>query len=416
MPILVHCLELQPKMRLAEPFVWRGRTMLPGGKVLTLDDLDSLRHRYPEVTLKIGDPVLDAMVSFEDDSRDLEVANNAQSQISKTMTDVQDRFSNRTSIDAMNFQAMREAAASVIDYIRSSPVSAALLRRQSTSGNYLGDHSGSVFYLCIVLGSAIRTYVMEERRRQTSAGMLHSGVAMDLLPLGLGAMFMDIAMYTMPQVFTPDYTLTSDDRKLIRQHPVAGAEMLPDSLPAGVKMVVRSHHENFDGTGYPDAIPGKKLHVFTRIVRICDAYAAVTSNRVYRAAKSPARALWEMRFGPTSRCYDPVLMKMFHSLIQPFPIGAKLKLSDGRWGVVVRYNKQNPFRPQIIVAFDESGTLIEKAKLTPAFRIGEGDQPDLRLASFGAEDLSYLSDATLTEEPAMPSWEDMTTPLSASYP
>jgi len=391
--------------------------MLPGGKVLTLDDLDSLRHRYPEVTLKIGDPVLDAMVSFEDDSHDADIADKAQSQVTKTLTDVQQRFGSRTDISTVNFQAMRDAAQSVIDYIKSSPVSAALLKKQTSTDNYLADHSGAVFYLSIVLGSAIRGYVVEERRRQTRASTLNTDVAMDLTPLGLGAMFMDIAMYALPQVFKPDYVLTPEDREKVRTHPIVGADMLPDSLPPGVKMIARSHHENYDGTGYPDAVPGKKLHIFTRIVRICDAYSAVTSARVYRQAKSPARALWEMRHGPTSRNYDPVLMKVFQTLIQPFPIGARIRLSDSRYAVVTRYNRHDPFRPQILIAFDAQGTRLSKEEMGTPYTLGEGPRAHLKLANFAGEDLGYLSEARMTEaDTPPPDWSDITTPLQACYP
>jgi HD-GYP domain-containing protein (c-di-GMP phosphodiesterase class II) len=230
-------------------------------------------------------------------------------------------------------------------------------------------------------------------------------------------MLMDIAMFSLPQVFQRDYQLTEDDRQLIREHPIAGAEMLPDSLPPGVKMIARCHHENYDGTGYPDARPGSDLHVFVRIVRICDAFVAVTSERVYRRSKSPARALWEMLRGPTARHYDPVLMKVFHSLIQPFPIGGKIRLSDGRFGVVVRYNRRDPFRPQLVIAFDANGDRVPPASLAAPFYLGEGPDSKLKLASFAGEDLSYLTDGAATVKPhAEPDWNEITSPLETSYP
>src|SRR5205807_1798440 len=111
------------------------------------------------------------------------------------------------------------------------------------------------------------------------------------LALGLGAMFMDVGMYPLRHVFEPGYTLTAADWETIHSHPARGADLLPDTLPAGVKQIVRSHHENFDGTGYPNRTPGPDLHLFTRIVRICDAFVAATSHRAYRGAKSAARAL-----------------------------------------------------------------------------------------------------------------------------
>ena len=172
-------------------------------------------------------------------------------------------------------------------------MSAALISRNGTEQGYLAEHAGNVFYLSMVLGAAVRDYVVRERQRQTSASNLTHAVAMDLLPLGLGAMFLDVAMTPLEHVFVPGYELSDEDRKLIYEHPSAGADMLPESMPSAAKMIVRWHHENFDGSGYPDKRPGSGLHVFVRIARVCDAFDAATSAKFYSGApKSPVRALW----------------------------------------------------------------------------------------------------------------------------
>ena len=78
-----------------------------------------------------------------------------------------------------------------------------------------------------------------------------------------------------------------------------------------------------DGSGYPDGLGGDQLHVFTRIVRIADAFDAATSTSVYKEAKSPVRVLWEISTGPYARFYDPALVRTLTKLVQPFPIGAR---------------------------------------------------------------------------------------------
>jgi hypothetical protein len=241
----------------------------------------------------------------------------------------------------------------------------------------------------------VKDYVVKERQRQTAASNLSSALAMDLTPLGLGAMLMDIGMTPLQHLFKAGYVLTDDDRKALLEHPRVGADMLPDSMPAAAKMIVRWHHENFDGSGYPDKKPGESLHVFVRIARICDAFDAATSEKFYKQAKSPVRALWEMTFGPYRKFYDPVLMKVFASIIQPFPIGAKLKLADGRTAVVVKYNRKTPFQPTVVIAFDADGNRIPADQLQPPVNVGEGN--DLRLESYGAEDLRYVQEMGTTE-------------------
>src|ERR1700722_9589427 len=131
MPLLVRCEELQEGMRLSEAFTWAGRIMLPAGKVLSKDDLDSLHRRYPDVTLKVGDPLLDTLVEFEDDSRDREVAVTAQQKIAKSMQQVQERFTQRTAAGAINYVAIKDACASVLEYLKNNPVSAAMINRDS---------------------------------------------------------------------------------------------------------------------------------------------------------------------------------------------------------------------------------------------------------------------------------------------
>ena len=388
MPLLVSCSDLQPGMRLAEAFLFKGRTMLPGGKMLGEDDVQVLRRKYPDITLKIGDPVLDSVVNFEDDSKEREIAATVTTKISTAMADVQKRFSHHTDLSGINFQAMRNQVSSVVDFLKDNPVSMALLNPNASSASYFNAHAGNVFYLCMVLGSAVRDYVVRERQRQTSAQNLTTKIAIDLLPLGLGAMFIDVAMYPLEHILEPGYELTDDDRTKIREHPNAGADLIPDNLPPAVKMVVRTHHENFDGSGYPARKTGASLHIFTRIVRICDAFDAATSEKFYKGAKSTARVLWEMSLGTFRNCYDPVLMKVFCGIIQPFPIGAKLKLSDNRTAVVVKYNRKQPFQPTVVIAFDEHGERYPVDKLVGPLNVGEDN--DLRIQQFAEEPMAYL--------------------------
>ena len=90
--------------------------------------------------------------------------------------------------------------------------------------------------------------------------------------------------------------LTDHERVLMRQHPVVGAEILA-SMPelAHLARAVRAEHERWDGGGYPDGLAGEQIPVASRIVFVCDAYHAMTSNRPYRRAMSSAAAREEIR-------------------------------------------------------------------------------------------------------------------------
>ena len=219
MPLLVSCDDLQPGMRLAEAFLFRGRTMLPGGKTLSPEDVDILRRKYPEAMLKVGDPVLDSVVQFENDSREIEVATTVTQQITSAMADVQQRLANHTNLSGIDFGGIRNTVSSVIDYLRNNPVSAALINRMKSDESYLAEHAGNVFYLAMVLGSGVKDYVVKERQRQTAASSLSTALAMDLMPLGLGAMLMDVGMTPLQHLFKPGYVLTDEDRAALVEHP-----------------------------------------------------------------------------------------------------------------------------------------------------------------------------------------------------
>src|SRR5688572_8067999 len=164
MPLLFNCQDLQPGMRLAEAFFFRGRVMIPGGKVLTDTDIDVLNRKYPATCLRVSDPVLDGLAEFQDDAKDREVAASARQKVAASVADVQQRLGGQTSLASVNFNAMRSAAEGVMDYLAANPVSAALLDQSIDPASPTSGHSGNVFYLSIVLGTAVRDYVMRERR------------------------------------------------------------------------------------------------------------------------------------------------------------------------------------------------------------------------------------------------------------
>ena len=397
MPVSLRCDELQPGMKLHESLLAHGRVLLHAGRDLSQEDIDILRRKYPKVVLRVGDPILDDVVEFEDDSHDREVAQTATGTIVRCMTNVREQFSARASLRDLNVASLHAAVGQVIEYLAANRPTAALLNCCLDSDSYLSEHPGNVFYLSMLLGSAVRDYVVAERDRLTAARALRPDFAMNLTPLGLGAMFIDVGMLPLQELYASSEPVTEEQWTAIWEHPPAGVTLLPDEFSAVGKMMVRTHHENCDGTGYPEGLAGDKLHIFTRVVRIADAYDAATAKHVYKEAKSPAQVLWEMSIGAHHRYYDPVLMKVFARLIQPFPIGAKLRLADGRYAVVVRYNRKNPFLPTIVIAFDKDGNRMPNEKLAGPFDLEQ--RRDLRVQSFGGEDISFIYRTTPVDIP-----------------
>ncbi len=110
--------------------------------------------------------------------------------------------------------------------------------------------------------------------------------------------------------------LSSKEVLKLREHPLTGMRILePLDFLGDVCICVGQHHERFDGTGYPFGIPGDKLLVESRILAIADAFDAMTSNRPYRKALSPEKAMGEITDN-AGRQHDPFFVRHFVELIE----------------------------------------------------------------------------------------------------
>ena len=91
--------------------------------------------------------------------------------------------------------------------------------------------------------------------------------------------------------------LTAEEKALLQTHPVRSAELVTtiSSLRGAIEDAVRHHHENFDGTGYPDALAGYAIPLGARIIMVADTLDAMTTDRPYRKALPFERALEEIR-------------------------------------------------------------------------------------------------------------------------
>ena len=90
--------------------------------------------------------------------------------------------------------------------------------------------------------------------------------------------------------------LSEEEWKVMKQHPLVGEEVLkPILMDEEVMSMVRSHHERYDGKGYPDKLKGDNINIFAQIISVADAYDAMTSARAYRPALSKQDAIAELK-------------------------------------------------------------------------------------------------------------------------
>jgi HD-GYP domain-containing protein (c-di-GMP phosphodiesterase class II) len=145
---------------------------------------------------------------------------------------------------------------------------------------YTGSHSRDVVSLVVAVADEL-ALSPEERRRAEFAALLH-----------------DVGKVRIPgEIITKPGPLTEEERRVVETHTVEGERMLEQvgGLLAEVGRIVRSCHERWDGTGYPDRLAGEAIPREARIVCCCDAYSAMTTDRPYRSARSREAALEELK-------------------------------------------------------------------------------------------------------------------------
>jgi two-component system, cell cycle response regulator len=166
----------------------------------------------------------------------------------------------------------------------------ALLERHPELGDRVHDVAGPAEQIASRLG--VEGTALQDIRR---AGVLH-----------------DVGKMAVPEaILRKPGALDEQEWEFIRRHTIIGERILR-AAPAlsGVAKLVRSSHERFDGTGYPDGLRGSEIPLGARIILVCDAFDAMTSERPYAAALSPQEALDELQ-----RCagtqFDPVVVEAF---------------------------------------------------------------------------------------------------------
>jgi len=121
----------------------------------------------------------------------------------------------------------------------------------------------------------------------------------------IGKIGIDDAILRKPERLTPE------EFEIMKTHTVKGAEILatvPDLQP--IIPIVRSHHERWDGKGYPDGLGGEAISPLARVVALADAFDAMTSNRSYRKGMPPAAAFAEIE-KQRGQQFDPTFAAAF---------------------------------------------------------------------------------------------------------
>ncbi len=174
-----------------------------------------------------------------------------------------------------------------------------LARIVDTRDNDTGDHCQRLAELSVLVGATL--------------GL----PAEDLSALRQGGFLHDIGKIAISDtILRKNGPLTSEEWAQMRQHTIVGESLcrpMRSLLP--VLPIIRSHHERWDGTGYPDGLGGEEIPLLARIVQLGDIYDAVTSRRAYKASFTSDHALGLLQEEVDRGWRDPALFSVFRSVV-----------------------------------------------------------------------------------------------------
>ncbi len=181
------------------------------------------------------------------------------------------------------------------------------------------------------------------------------GVAMglnnaELKNLALAAALHDIGKRLIPKrILNKKEALTEEEREIIRNHPRAGYDLLYNnsSISAFVRSAILSHHENWDGSGYPKKLKGEAIPRFGMIIHVADVYDALIRKRPYKDQFAQSEAIEYLKEN-RNILFDSRVVQAFLDNLVVYPVGSTVTLSDGRVARVVQNRRAHIMRPVVV--------------------------------------------------------------------
>lgn len=230
-----------------------------------------------------------------------------------------------------NIDKCKEVASKIVEQlINKNNISLDLTDLRSFDG-YTFAHSVNVAVLSCIIGFGLK---MSEK---------------DLYQVVIAALLHDMGKILIPtQILNKNGRLTHDEYEIMKSHALLSYDMISErwDISSHTKVAVKYHHENVDGSGYPDGIMGDEMSIYTKILHVADVYDALISKRPYKNPYSPYEAC-EYLMGACGIMFDAKVVESLLMYVPFYPKGTQVTLSDGREAIIVdNYGPRN-LRPLI---------------------------------------------------------------------
>lgn len=242
----------------------------------------------------------------------------------------------RESLDAKISGDIREVVglvAEMAEAVERNPDAMIWLARLRSTDEYSYDHAVDVSVHIMVLARFL--------------GMPAKTVEM----LGQVGLMQDIGKINLPDsVLNKHEDLSEEELALVQSHVASSLEILAGQHGFSFEAlaIVGSHHERFDGSGYPRRIQGERISLHAELAGLLDCYCAMTRKRSYRAAVSNQQAL-ESLIGMRGTKFRAPLVDQLVQCLGLYPIGSLVELNSGEVGVVIQQNNVRRLKPRVMV-------------------------------------------------------------------
>ncbi len=234
---------------------------------------------------------------------------------------------------SLQLKEVREVVGPMIDSVLRNEFALAWLTRLRTKDDYAYQHSVATGVYSLVLGR-------------------HLGLdRANLEVLGTGGLLLDVGLTRIPnELLRKKEALGPEEIALIRTHVEAGVQILKvcKGLDARVIDMVRTHHERYNGSGYPRGLRNGDIPVFGRIAGIVDSFHAMTTPRPFADPMSPCEAMMHLN-NLADVEFQAELVEQFVQAVGCFPTGTLVELNSGEVGVVTAQNRVRRLRPRVMV-------------------------------------------------------------------
>lgn len=242
-----------------------------------------------------------------------------------------------------NIDACKEIAKQMVEEILERGILSLDLTDLRSYDDYTYAHSVNVATICCVIGIGME---MSEE---------------DLTNLVTAALLHDLGKLQIPaEILNKPGRLTPEEYQIMKSHATLSYEFISErwDLSSYIKTAVLFHHENVDGSGYPQGLDGSEQTIFTKILHVADVYDALVSKRPYKKPYCPYEAS-EYLMGGCGIMFDRKVVEVLLKYVPLYPKGTEVILSDGRCGIIYENSGVHNLRP-IIRLMD--GRMIDLTK------------------------------------------------------